>query len=230
MSAAPRSSTEDVVAARGRRAVFIDKDGTLVHDVPYNVDPARLTFTPSAIEALKLLRAFGYALVVVSNQPGIALGRFDAAALGRLVAALGDRLAAHGLALDGFYACPHASAREGSGCACRKPRPGLLLQAAAALDLDLARSWMVGDILDDIEAGRRADCRTVLLDVDHETEWLPGPLREPHHRARDLFDAAQQIVAHDLQDAGIAPVDSGLIDPPPGVRRGAPRTAEAVGS
>lgn len=179
-----------------RRAVFLDKDGTLVEDLPYNVDPERLRFTPRALPALRLLQAQGWLLVVVSNQPGIALGRFDAAALARLAEGLRQQLADAGITLHGFYACPHA-ARDPSrpDCTCRKPAPGLLQRAAGEHGISLAASWMVGDILHDIEAGRRAGCRTVLLDVGHETEWQLSRWREPHHRAADLLEAAQWIVS-----------------------------------
>jgi D-glycero-D-manno-heptose 1,7-bisphosphate phosphatase len=177
-----------------RRAVFIDKDGTLVENVPYNVDPALLAFTPHAAQGLRLLQQHGYQLVVVSNQPGVALGRFDEAALEGLRAVLMVRLAAQGVQLAGFHWCPHA---PGAGCACRKPAPGLLLRAAELLDLDLQRSWMVGDILDDVEAGHRAGCRSVLLDVGNETEWHCSRLRTPGHLAPDLLDAARMIVASD---------------------------------
>lgn len=177
-----------------RRAVFLDKDGTLVVDVPYNVDPARLRFTPGALPALRVLQAAGYALVIVSNQPGLALGRFDVPAWTRLQAALLQRLRAAGLVIDGLYWCPHAPA---AGCGCRKPAAGLLRQAAQDHRLDLARSWMVGDILDDVEAGRRAGCRSVLLDVGHETVWAPGVDRVPGYRAADLLDAARYIVGCD---------------------------------
>lgn len=175
-----------------RPAVFLDKDGTLVEDVPFNVDPAKLRFTPHALPALQSLQAAGYALVVVSNQSGVALGRFTAHALHELEQALRERLLREGgVRLDGFYCCPHAPE---AGCGCRKPAPGLLHRAAAALQLDLGRSWMVGDILDDIEAGQRAGCRGVLLDVGHETLWQLTPLRRPAHRCRDLAGAAQHIL------------------------------------
>jgi D-glycero-D-manno-heptose 1,7-bisphosphate phosphatase len=177
-------------------AVFIDKDGTLVENVPYNVDPALLRFTPNAIEGLRLLASAGFRLVVITNQPGIAYHFFDRAALIRLQQALLELLATEGIDLDGFYACPHApAAPRMAGCLCRKPAPGLLHQAARRRNLDLARSWMVGDMLDDVEAGRRAGCRSVLLDVGHETEWRLSPLRTPHHRAPDLLQAARHIVA-----------------------------------
>ncbi len=171
-----------------RPAIFIDKDGTLVEDVPYNVDPARLRFTPRAAEALRLWRDAGYHLVVITNQCGLGRGLFDRTALSRLHDALAARLAREGVALDAFFACPHPDAL---GCGCRKPRAGLLREAARALNIDLERSWMVGDILNDVEAGHRAGCRSVLLDVGHETEWQHNVWRTPEHRCTDLLDAAQ---------------------------------------
>jgi histidinol-phosphate phosphatase family protein len=179
-------------------AVFIDKDGTLVEDVPYNVDPALIRFTPNALEGLLLLADAGYQLIVVTNQPGIAFNLFDRAALTRLEKALGGLMADAGVPLGGFYACPHAPfVAPAAGCLCRKPAPGLLRQAARAHNLALDRCWMVGDILDDVEAGQRAGCRTVLLDVGNETEWRMSPLRTPHHRAADLLKAAELILQSD---------------------------------
>jgi histidinol-phosphate phosphatase family protein len=189
--------------AGARRAVFLDKDGTLVVDVPYNVDPACLRFTPRALEGLQALDQAGYALVVVTNQAGLAAARFSRAQFAQLQRALEQRLKDEaGIALAGFYTCPHAPGPSPAlGCLCRKPAPGLLRQAARALGLQLGRSWMVGDILDDIEAGHRAGCRTVLLDVGHETVWRRSPLREPDHRAADLLEAARAIRAHDAAAA-----------------------------
>ena len=183
-------------ARASRPAVFLDKDGTLVEDVPYSVDPARLLFTRGAPQALAGLAEAGYALVVVTNQPGIATGRFSRAEFARLEHALREQVRAQaGVELDGVYACPHAPGiGRTPGCLCRKPAPGLLRRAALELNLELAHSWMVGDILDDVEAGRRAGCRTVLLDVGHETVWRLSPLRLPHHRCRDLLEAARRIV------------------------------------
>ena len=177
-------------AARGP-AIFLDKDGTLVEDVPYNVDPALLRFTPNAFAALRLWRDAGYRLVVVTNQSGLARGLFDRAGLARLHAALAARLAEEGVPLAGFFACPH---QDGDGCDCRKPGAGLLQEAARALGIDLAASWMVGDILNDVEAGHRAGCRSVLLDVGHESEWRPGAMRAPEHRRADLLEAAHAIL------------------------------------
>jgi len=181
-------------------AVFLDKDGTLVHDLPYNVDPARMRVRGDAAAALARLARAGYALLVVSNQPGVALGMYEERALAALWRHLAAEFAPHGVRFRGFYHCPHhprgLHPLYAHPCECRKPRPAMLLRAAFEHDLDLARSWMIGDILDDVEAGRRAGCRTVLLDVGSETEWRRGAHRRPHFRAASLSEAAAHIVAH----------------------------------
>jgi D,D-heptose 1,7-bisphosphate phosphatase len=181
-----------------RRAVFIDKDGTLLEDVPYNIDPSRFQFTPHAMEGLALLRDAGFGLVLVSNQSGVARGFFSEDDLLRSLAALEARLAAAGVPLLGVYYCPHhpeADAAMASTCDCRKPLPGLLFRAARAHALDLAASFCIGDILNDVEAGNRAGCRTVLLCRGTETEWRPGPFRTPDFRTTNLFEAARLILA-----------------------------------
>jgi len=186
------------------KAVFVDKDGTLVENLPHNVDPAQVHFTPHAADGLRLLGKKGYRLIVVTNQPGLAYGLFTRAALTQLQHALGEMLEREGVHLDDFYACPHAPGPAGPvpACLCHKPAPGLLRQAARVHGLDLSRCWMVGDTLDDVEAGRRAGCRTVMLDRGNETEWRLSPLRTPHLRAANLLEAAQAIVAADDADVG----------------------------
>lgn len=180
-------------------AVLLDKDGTIVEDVPYNVDPARMRLAPGAGSALRRLGALGVPLVVVSNQPGIALGRFTPQALAAVRERLTEMFAEHGARLSGFFYCPHhpdgSVQRFARACLCRKPMPGLLRNAAALLQFDLRRSWMIGDILNDVEAGNRAGCRTILVDCGNETEWVKGPMRNPDHVVRDLDEAAQIVVA-----------------------------------
>ncbi|TAK84985.1 MAG: HAD family hydrolase [Betaproteobacteria bacterium] len=170
------------------RAVFVDKDGTLVHNVPYNVDPARIALTQNAAHAVRELAARGFSIFVVSNQPGAALGLFPEEKLRHVEGRLRELLPA----LDGFYYCPHA---PDTGCGCRKPAAGLLERAAREHAVDLGASWMVGDILDDVEAGRRAGCRTILVDNGNETEWRLTEARAPHHVAGDLAEAAAIIAA-----------------------------------
>ncbi len=185
------------MAVSSRPAVFIDKDGTLIDDLPYNTDPARITLTDDAGTALQLLAARGYALVVVSNQQGIARGWLRDADLRIARERIAQLLDDYAVRLTGFYWCPHDAwscrGRLAWACACRKPAPGMLLQAAADLALDLGSSWMVGDILDDVEAGRRAGCRTVLIDNGNETEWRCTVQRQPHRIAANLGIAARLI-------------------------------------
>ncbi|WP_337176196.1 HAD family hydrolase [Paludisphaera sp.] len=182
-----------------RRAVFLDKDGTLVDDVPYNVDPDRIRLAQGAAEALPRLKGMGFRLIVVSNQSGVARGMFEEEALGPVMQRLQELTTALGAPLDGFYYCPHHP--QGSvdryvlACDCRKPAPGMILRAAAEHGVDTAASWLVGDILDDVEAGRRAGCRAVLIDNGNETEWVRSPIRTPDVVAAGLDDAARRIAA-----------------------------------
>lgn len=183
-------------AVRRGPAVFLDKDGTLLQDLPWNVDPQRMQLAPTAAASLAALGRLGVPLLVVSNQSGVELGKFGTPALATVGRALAALFAGCGARLSGFLWCPHAPDREGQPrCSCRKPNPGLLRTAAQRFAIDPHRSWMVGDILDDVEAGRRAGCRTILVDTGNETVWKAGPWRQPHHRVGDLASAAALIVA-----------------------------------
>lgn len=180
------------------QAIFLDKDGTLLEDVPYNVEPRLMRLCPRAGDALRLL-APHYLLVVISNQSGVAHGYFAESALRSVESHLRQLLAECGTMLSGFYYCPHHPRGQVAvyrcQCECRKPQPGMLMQAAADLNLDLRRSWMVGDILDDVEAGRRAGCRTLLIDNGGETEWRSGEFRQSDFTTDNLYSAAEYILA-----------------------------------
>lgn len=184
------------------KAVFLDKDGTLIRDEPYNVDPAKVVFEEHVFEGLRTLHGDGYRLVIVSNQPGIAMGLFSQTELDALIRYFDDQFAENGLVLSGFYYCPHAPVNGGIACDCRKPEPGLLIRAAQELHIDLSRSWMIGDILNDVEAGKRAGCRTVLIDNGNETEWESGPYREPDYTTRYFLDATDYITAQTISSDG----------------------------
>ena len=181
-----------LIAPADDAAVFLDKDGTLIEDVPFNVDPERVRLAPGAGPALRTLVESGYRLVLVSNQPGVAYGLYDERDLSRVEERLGRALSPFGVSLDACLWCPHG---PGDGCGCRKPAPGLLMRASSDLGIALERSWLVGDILDDVEAGRAASCRTVLLNVGSETEWNLTPGRIPDRVVPDLPSAARSIVA-----------------------------------
>lgn len=181
-----------------RPAVFFDKDGTLIDDMPFNVDPARMRLARGAADAIAALARAGFALFVISNQGGVARGYFAEAALAAVHARLRELVHAAGGRLAGFYYCPHDPTGHvepyARACDCRKPRPGMILRAAHAHGIDLANSWFVGDILHDVEAGNRAGCRTVLIDNGNETEWVLTPLRTPDASVGDLAAAARDIL------------------------------------
>lgn len=166
---------------------------------------------PGLPAALRRFQAAGFRLVVITNQSGLAHGYFRRADLDRMHAYLTAELYRADVILDGIYVCPHHPAGRVAelaiDCACRKPKPGLLLQAAADLDLDLGRSWFVGDILDDIEAGNRAGCRTALVDLG--TERPPeSPVRTPTYVGRDSLHALRLIAA---AEGLAAPVATGYL-------------------
>jgi D-glycero-D-manno-heptose 1,7-bisphosphate phosphatase len=145
----------------GRPAVFLDRDGVLIRAFERDGVPRPVTavadveLLPGVAEACAELRSAGYLLICVTNQPDVARGTLDAA----VVAAINEHVQQL-LALDDVLTCPHDDA---DGCTCRKPQPGLLLEAADRWDVDLTRSVMVGDRWRDVEAGQRAGCRTVFV-------------------------------------------------------------------
>lgn len=179
----------------GRRAaVFLDRDGTIIEDVPYLSDPADIRFLPGAIESLARLRRAGFARVLATNQSGIGRGLFTEARLAEIHAQLEARLAAEGASLDAIYHCPAAPPRDDApDCPDRKPAPGLLLRGARDLGIDLAASWMVGDKMSDVQAGLAAGCRSILLLPDGDPGLAAGA---PAYRtAPDITAAVELILA-----------------------------------
>jgi D-glycero-D-manno-heptose 1,7-bisphosphate phosphatase len=174
------------------KAVFLDKDGTLVEDIPYNVNPDLIRLSKGALEGLRMLQE--YQLFVVTNQSGVARGYFEEQALTAVEKKLQELLSIVEIRLAGFYYCPHhphgSIPRYAVECVCRKPQPGMLQKAALEHRINLASSWMVGDILNDIEAGNRAGCRTVLIDNGNETEWVMNRHRHPDFIVKTLYEAA----------------------------------------
>jgi len=186
------------MAAEQRPAAFVDRDGVINEELDYVHRIEDFHLLPGVPEGLRLLAAAGYALVVVTNQAGLAKGLYDEAAYQALTAQMRALLAGHGVVLTDVYHCPHhpegsvpALARD---CDCRKPAPGMLLRAAAEHDLDLSRSVMVGDKTSDTQAGRAAGVAwTILVESGHA---LPADaLDHADHRCADLAEAARWICA-----------------------------------
>lgn len=179
------------------KAVFLDKDGTLIHDLPYNVDPSLIIWQEGVFEALSSLAAAGYLLVIVTNQSGVARGLFEEKDLLALDAAMRVVLREKGIHLDGFYYSPYhieGSVKEYAVHSdCRKPGSGMLLKAAIDLQIDLSASWMIGDTLNDVEAGNRAGCRSILL--ADATPVIEHTNKRPSYTVKTITEAAQIILS-----------------------------------
>lgn len=155
-----------------KKAVFLDRDGTIIEDVGFIGDPAKVRLLPGVADAIRRIAEAGFEIIVVSNQSGVARGIFDEDALSSVHTRMVELLGSQGARLDGAYYCPYLDGPEAvvEAYRCeselRKPEPGMLLQAAHERGIDLSRSWMIGNSPRDVEAGRRADCRTILLDPE----------------------------------------------------------------
>ena len=181
-----------------RRAVFLDRDGTINEEVNYLHRAEDFAFIPGVPEAIRRLREAGFLVIVATNQSGVARGYFSLEAVEELHRHIQAQLAAAGTTVDGFYICPHHPT-SGVGayridCDCRKGNPGMLLQAARDYHLDLGASYMVGDKAADMEAGRRAGCRSLLVMTGYgaQESTSPGAADVPH--CRDLPEAAELIL------------------------------------
>jgi len=181
-----------------RKAIFIDKDGTLIPNIPYNVDPEKITLSAKASEGLLKLQNKGFLIVIVSNQSGVAKGLFKEKDLERVKIKIETLFLSENIHLSGFYFCPHHPhgivRKYATNCNCRKPANGLFLQAAKDLSINLSQSWMIGDILNDVEAGNRAGCKSILLNTGNETEWQNGYFRKPAYIADHISQAAEFII------------------------------------
>lgn len=182
----------------GRPAVFLDRDGVLNYNRrDYVKSPRELVAIPGAAAAAAALKRAGWVVVVVSNQSGVGRGLFDEATLDAIMTKLRAGLEAAGAAPDAIYYCPHP---PDAGCDCRKPAPGMLFRAAREHRLDLARSFFVGDSGCDVECGRAAGTRTVLVQTGLPEQRPDPAVVRPDHVAQDLPDATAWI----LEQGGMA--------------------------
>lgn len=167
------------------RAVFLDRDGTMARDAQYCSRPEDFELFPETAKALRLLSKHGFKIIVVTNQSGIGRGYFTEETLARIHDKMNCELAKKGASVDAIYYCPH---HPDDNCDCRKPKPKLVFQAARDNDIDLARSFVIGDLPADIELGRAVGCQTTLISQEKSSELMPD------HIAADLYQAAQWIV------------------------------------
>ena len=185
-----------------RRAVFLDRDGVLNHDLGYVSRPEDFEWMPGVMHALRALQRAGWALVVVTNQSGIARGLFGPAEYENLTGWMHSELAHHGIALDAVYHCPHLADAPLSAwrrqCDCRKPAPGMLRRAARDLSLDLGACVIVGDKPSDIAAGRAAGvgaCIRIADAIDHASCDFADPPAD--FTCANMGEAARWLLEHE---------------------------------
>lgn len=180
-----------------RPAVFLDRDGTVIHDAGYPRHPWQVRLLPGALAALRALLARGFALVLISNQSGIGRGMITREEMDNVQRRVVEVCAEGSVTFDGWYFCPHAPEEE---CECRKPSPYMIERACAELSIDATRSFMVGDKLSDVEAGKNAGCRAILL-----AKTLPDASNTaPDAVFPDLEAAAAWIIAQPPAREGVA--------------------------
>lgn len=175
-----------------RPCIFFDRDGTLIEERHYLADPAQVALIAGAAEAVRLARSSGFLAVVLTNQSGVGRGYFTLEDVRRVNGRMVELLAAEGAAVDGIYVCPHAPE---DGCPCRKPGTGLVEQAARELDIDIGRSWMIGDKAADLELARNAGMRGVLVRTGYGAEAGKAAGGLAAFTADGVLEAVQRITA-----------------------------------
>jgi D,D-heptose 1,7-bisphosphate phosphatase len=213
------------------KAIFLDRDDTLIEDPGYINDPDQVKLLEGVPEAMNTLRAMGYKLVVVSNQSAVARGIVTEEVLGQIHKRLEQLLAEERTSLDGIYYCPYhpdgAIPKYRKDSDHRKPNPGMLLDAARDMDIDLKQSWMVGNSPGDVEAGARAGCRTILLDSrGHEQKIRPGE-RAPDYRAVNLKEVVNIIKMHARSAQKPLTITAPVVQPAPQAIEEPQRQSEA---
>jgi D,D-heptose 1,7-bisphosphate phosphatase len=169
------------------KAIFLDRDGTINVDKGYIHKIEDLEILPNVIEGLKKLYGFGYKLIIITNQSGIGRGYYTEENYFALRDEMHKRLKNQGVLIIAEYFCPH---NPEDNCKCRKPKTGMLEQAAKDFNLDLKECWMIGDKSLDIAAGKNAGCRTIHILTGHIT----SPLKEANFFTKDMIEAADYIL------------------------------------
>lgn len=174
-------------------AIFLDRDGVINKEVNYLSNPDDFEFIPGSIEALKMLKNKGYFLIIITNQAGIARGYFTEEDLHRIHEKMNQILLENNIILDDIFYCPHHPDLTGF-CGCRKPKPGMILEAQKRYNLDLVNSFMVGDTLNDVKTGLAANCRTVLVLTGYGSEEQKNiDLIKPDFIYENLLEFAKNL-------------------------------------
>jgi D-glycero-D-manno-heptose 1,7-bisphosphate phosphatase len=177
------------------KAVFLDRDGTIIEDSGYINSPEQIKFIPGSIEAIKKLNEAGYKVVIISNQAGIARGLLSEDMLQTIDKIIHRQVLSGGGHIDASYYCPHHPEHGvhpyKQACDCRKPHPGLIKKAVRDHNIELSGSFMVGDKSSDIGTGKRAEVKTIFVRTGHGQEELK---EKPDHLADNLTEAVRWIL------------------------------------
>ncbi|UCD13647.1 MAG: D-glycero-beta-D-manno-heptose 1,7-bisphosphate 7-phosphatase [Thermoplasmatales archaeon] len=174
------------------KVVFLDRDGTISKDSPDHIKSwDEVHFLPNTKEGIKLLNDNGFNIIIITNQSVIARGMVTKEGLDFIHQKMIEELEEYGCKIHGIYYCPHHPDDE---CNCRKPNPGLLLKAALENDIDTSKSYMVGDRMMDVEAGKVVSCKTILIPSELGLQELKNSLVKPDYVAKDLLDAGKWIL------------------------------------
>ena len=156
------------------KACFLDRDGVLIEEVCYLSSPNQVTILPETIDALQLLKENNYKIIVVTNQAGVARGYFKEETIPKIHKEIDRQLAKHHLQIERYYYCPHhpdGTVKEYAiSCECRKPMPGMILQAEKDFNLDLPNSFLIGDKVSDLLAAKNAGCHGIMVETGHGKE------------------------------------------------------------
>lgn len=186
---------------KSRKAVFLDRDGVIIEDVGYLGDPSRVRFLSGAVEAIRILNEQGFLVIVISNQSGVARGYLSERDVNGVHAAIEHNLKAQDARIDEFYYCPHHPDAKVEcyrlDCNCRKPKPGMVIQAAHKWNVDLHKSFVVGDKLTDLQMGKAVGAKTILVlsgEGQRALEEMRSWNSEPDRVAGDLREAVEWIL------------------------------------
>ncbi|MFC1940600.1 D-glycero-alpha-D-manno-heptose-1,7-bisphosphate 7-phosphatase [Chloroflexota bacterium] len=180
------------------RAVFLDRDGTIIEDIGYPHERSIIKFLPRVSKAVRLLNESGFKVIIITNQAGVARGYFTEDTVKEINKYIQETLTKERAFIDMIYYCPHhidgIIEKYRKDCYCRKPNPGMIEQAAREFGIDLEKSFVIGDKSSDIEAGRRAGCRTVLLTTENPSLNDKGTIVISDYTAPDLYEAVKWLV------------------------------------
>ncbi len=180
------------------KACFLDRDGVLIEEKNYLYSISDIYIFPETYEALKLLKNKGFKIIVVTNQAGVAKGYYDENAIGLVHKEMDRLFAIESVAVDAYYYCPHhpkAKIKEYAlKCDCRKPAPGMILQAVKDFDIDLTKSFLVGDKISDIEAASNAGCIGIMVKTGHGKEQIDKAQREGFIIKENILDAVKYFL------------------------------------